>query len=218
MTVGQRIEKKRKEKNMTLDELAERVGYKSRSSIYKVEQGILDLPLSKVEKIAKVLNTTPAYLMGWESEAESKREVPDWVPDNIPGLIKPAAYAVPILGNICCGNGIFANENFDGYFYIDQSIKADFCLRAHGMSMIDAGIQDNDYVLLKKDFDIVDGRIYAVLKKETNEAYLRRLYKQEDKKHIALMPCNADYSPDFQLADDVFIIGECVGVYHEVKY
>lgn len=67
MNIGERIKQRRIEMNLTQDELAKKVGYKSRSSINKIELS-RDLPLTKVAKVAKVLDCTPAYLMGWESE------------------------------------------------------------------------------------------------------------------------------------------------------
>lgn len=65
MNVGEKIRQKRIEKNMSQDELAKKVGYKSRSSIQKIEAS-RDLPLRKVKKMADALETTPSYLMGWE--------------------------------------------------------------------------------------------------------------------------------------------------------
>jgi transcriptional regulator with XRE-family HTH domain len=65
MTVGEKIKQRRLELNLSQDELAKKVGYKSRSSINKIELA-RDLPLKKVELMAKALDTTPAYLMGWE--------------------------------------------------------------------------------------------------------------------------------------------------------
>lgn len=65
MTVGERIKEKRLEMNLSQDELAKKVGYKSRSSIQKIECA-RDLPLKKVTKMASALNCTPSYLMGWE--------------------------------------------------------------------------------------------------------------------------------------------------------
>ena len=65
MTVGERIRQKRIEMNLTQDELAKKAGYKSRSSINKIESS-RDLPLDKIEKVAKILDCTPTYLMGWE--------------------------------------------------------------------------------------------------------------------------------------------------------
>jgi len=64
MTVGERIKQRRLELQLSQDELAKKVGYKSRSSINKIELA-RDLPLKKVEIMAKALDTTPSYLMGW---------------------------------------------------------------------------------------------------------------------------------------------------------
>jgi transcriptional regulator with XRE-family HTH domain len=66
MNVGERIKQRRLELGLSQDELAKKVGYKSRSSINKIELS-RDLPLRKVEVMAKALETTPAYLMGWAS-------------------------------------------------------------------------------------------------------------------------------------------------------
>lgn len=66
MTIGQRIRDKRIELSMSQDELAKKVGYKSRSSIQKIEKA-RNLPLPKVEKMATALGCTPSYLMGWDT-------------------------------------------------------------------------------------------------------------------------------------------------------
>ncbi len=64
MTIGERIRQRRIELNMTQDELAKRTGYKSRSSINKLEAA-RTLPSRKIEKMAAALECRPAYLMGW---------------------------------------------------------------------------------------------------------------------------------------------------------
>lgn len=68
MTVGERIAARRKELNMTQEELAYKLGYKSRSSINKIELAWSKVPLSKVEKVAAALECDAAYLMGWQEE------------------------------------------------------------------------------------------------------------------------------------------------------
>lgn len=68
MTVGERIKRARQEKGITQTELAERLGYKSRSSINKIEVEGRDIPRSMVVKFAQALGVTPGYLMGWEDE------------------------------------------------------------------------------------------------------------------------------------------------------
>ena len=67
MTIGDRIKQKRLELGMTQTELAKKAGYKSRSSINKIECS-RDLPLSKVKKVASLLECSPSYLMGWEGQ------------------------------------------------------------------------------------------------------------------------------------------------------
>ncbi|MFR5807046.1 MAG: helix-turn-helix domain-containing protein, partial [[Clostridium] symbiosum] len=66
MEIGQIIKKRREELGMSQEELAQKVGYKSRSSINKIEVDGRGLPQSKIAAIAKALDTTPTYLMGWE--------------------------------------------------------------------------------------------------------------------------------------------------------
>ena len=71
MTIGERIKFKREELNISQDELARRLGYKSRSSINKIELGLQNLNQSKIKAIADALQTTPSFIMGW---TEDKKE------------------------------------------------------------------------------------------------------------------------------------------------
>lgn len=73
-TVGDRILQRRKELDITQEELARRMGYKSKSTINKIEMGINDIPQSKIIKFAEVLLTTPSFLMGWDEEDDSPEE------------------------------------------------------------------------------------------------------------------------------------------------
>lgn len=66
MEIGERIKQRRLELNLTVDELAKRLG-KNRATIYRYESNdIENFPTTILEPLAKALNTTPAYLMGWE--------------------------------------------------------------------------------------------------------------------------------------------------------
>ncbi len=65
--MGMRIKQLRQRLNLTQEELAQKAGYTSRSSINKIEKGLVDIPQSKVADLADALGTTPAYLMGWEN-------------------------------------------------------------------------------------------------------------------------------------------------------
>ena len=75
MTFGERILKKRLNMGLTQDELAQIVGYKSRSTIAKIEAGKRDVPQSMIIALAKALNTTPTYLMGWEDDDKQTDKV-----------------------------------------------------------------------------------------------------------------------------------------------
>ena len=74
--VGFRISMLRKAKGITQDALAQKVGYTSRSTINKIEKGLVDIPQSKIIDIAEALDTTPAYLMGWSEEKDNSPEEP----------------------------------------------------------------------------------------------------------------------------------------------
>lgn len=68
MDIGNRIRERRIELGMTQDELARVAGYKSKSSINKIEVDGRGLPQDKIVAIAKALKVTPSYLMGWEDK------------------------------------------------------------------------------------------------------------------------------------------------------
>ena len=75
-TVGENILRMRKRLGWTQEELATKMGYKSKSTINKIELGINDIPQSKIVQFADVLGTTPAHLMGWDEEEKNPPEEP----------------------------------------------------------------------------------------------------------------------------------------------
>lgn len=74
LSIGDRIRIKREERHMSQTELANRMGYKSRTTIGKIETGVNDITQSNVVRFAEVLNTTIAYLMGWEDDEIEEKE------------------------------------------------------------------------------------------------------------------------------------------------
>ena len=70
MTIGERVKELRTKKGLTQQDLAELLGYKTKSSVAHIEKG-RDIPRAMVVKLAQILDTTPAYLMGWEEQKES---------------------------------------------------------------------------------------------------------------------------------------------------
>lgn len=212
-TIGDRINKKRLEKGMTLEELGRKAGV-SKVTIHKYEsKDITNIPSDRIEAMARALNVSPAYLMGWNDSPSEDIDI-----SKIPGVIMPVKLKrIPILGSIACGEPLFAEQNYEGYFMLDENLAgADFCLRAKGDSMIEANIFERDLVFFKKTNDVENGTIAAVL--IDDEATLKRISKSEDM--LILQPCNRIYSPIIIKPEDdkrVLILGEMVGVYSERK-
>jgi repressor LexA len=210
-TIGDRINKKRLEKGMTLEELGRKVGV-SKVTIHKYESKVItNIPSDRIEAMAKALEVSPAYLMGWNDSPSEDIDI-----SKIPGVIMPIKLKrIPILGSIACGEPLFAEQNYEGYFMLDENLAgADFCLRAKGDSMIEANIFERDLVFFKKTNDVENGTIAAVL--IDDEATLKRISKSEDM--LILQPCNRIYSPIIIKPEDdkrVLILGEMVGVYSE---
>ncbi len=70
MELYKRIKKRREELGLSQEELAHRMGYRSRSSINKIELGLNDIPQSKISKFAEALETTEVYLLGFEENPD----------------------------------------------------------------------------------------------------------------------------------------------------
>lgn len=82
MTIYDRIKARREELGMSQQQLADKIGYKSRSAINKIESGLRDINQTKIKAFAEALNTTPAYLMGWdEKESTNNSELDSQIED-----------------------------------------------------------------------------------------------------------------------------------------
>lgn len=96
---------------------------------------------------------------------------------------------VPILGSISCGLPLFAEENIEAYVPIPKSFLGGgkyFILKASGESMIKAGINDGDYVIVKQQEMAEEGQIVVALIE--NETTLKRFYREKSK--VRLHPEN----------------------------
>ena len=108
-TLYDRIKSRRTELGLTVEELAHKMGYKDKSSISKIENGKADIPQSKIAAFADALETTPAYLMGWEEQPAPAASRKPTVPPGFEPM--PAMDVVPLVGRIACGTPITAEEN-----------------------------------------------------------------------------------------------------------
>lgn len=199
----------RKLRGISQEALADKLGYKSFTTIQKWEDGTSSPPIGTVKKVADILGVTIEELTSDEDISSD----PDLT--GVTNISFPASRPIPILGDICAGEGIWCEENFEGHFFIDSSVKADFCVRVRGNSMVEAGIQDGDLAFIKRTYDYKDGNIYAVRINSDCEAVLKKVFWQNDT--IVLNPCNAEYKPIVTDSEGVSVVGECIGVYHATK-
>ena len=199
-----RLHLRRKELGLSQEELAQRMGYRSKSSITKLEKGINDLPQSKVEELAAALETTPAYLLGLDT------------PCPPPGFEPlPVMTQVPLIGSIACGTPITAEQNIEKMVDVPENIRCDFSLTCHGDSMVDAGIHDKDVVYIRIQPEVENGEIAAV--RIDGEATLKRVYYNPGT--LTLMPANPAYAPMIYTGsqlEEVHIEGKAVGWTHWV--
>ena len=214
MTIGKRIKDLRISLDMTQDELAKLTGYKSRSSIQKIESGERDITQSTIAAFAKALKVTPSVIMGWEENNENNT-APDY--SNIKGIMPlPEMRKVPLLGAIACGEPIYREE--DEWISLPNDIKADFCLRCQGDSMIDARINDGDIVFIKACPEVENGQIAAV--SIDNEVTLKRVFYYPEKNKLVLYPENKAYEPFVYMNEelnDIRILGKAVVVLSRAK-
>lgn len=184
--IGQKIKERRIALGMTQEDLAFKMGYKSKSTINKIELGINDIPQSKIMQFASVLHTTVAYLMDWEEAPQNTL-----IYEKLGIFPLPEFKKLPLVGDIACGEPILAEQNIEDYINCPENIDATFCLRCKGDSMIGARIHDGDIVYIHQQPNIENGEIAAVL--IDNEATLKRVYRQADK--VILQPENPAYPP-----------------------
>ena len=122
---------------------------------------------------------------------------------------------VPLLGKITAGNPITAIEQPDEYFDLPASLMPKsgevFTLHVSGESMINKGIYDNDYVIVKRQNDAKNGDIVVAMTDE-NEVTLKTFYKEKD--HIRLQPENDTMEP--LIFPNITILGKAVGLYRKI--
>ena len=117
------IKRIREEKGMSQDELARLVGFKSRSSINKIEMGVNDITQSKLIAIANALHVSPGELMGEDKEVATPTDLSTCIPNMVP--IDTRTFRVPIVGRVAAGRPIVADEEIIGYEYIDNKYSKD---------------------------------------------------------------------------------------------
>ena len=171
----------RKRKNLTQEEVAERVGV-TKATVSKWEKGdIENMKRDKIAKLSEVFEISPLELLGMDIP---KNAIP------VGNIVQ-----IPVLGYITCGEPILADENVTEYrevFNNDLPKGNLFFLQAKGDSM-EPKIPDGSYVMLRKQPDVESGEIAAVIVNGDNEATLKRVRKLDNT--ILLEALHEKYAP-----------------------
>lgn len=182
IATGKNIKKYRDLRNYSLQVLAEKVGL-TKKTIQRYENGEHRIDMDRLRDLSVALGVTVNQLtegaytyLGSDEPAES---------ENI---------SLPIVGKVSCGNGVLAYESIEGYETTPRSwINGGeyFYLRAKGDSMTGSRIHDGDLLLIRKQEEVEEGEIAAVL--IDDDAVLKKVYRQGNT--LVLQSANPEYPP-----------------------
>lgn len=206
-----RIKEIRQKRGITQAELAKQIGIAQNTLSYW-ENGKYDVDNDSLKKIADYFQVSTDYLLA-HSHSSTSEALPAF--DNIFRIEKKR---FPLLGEIACGEPIYADEEHESYILAGSDLEADFCLRAKGDSMINARILDGDIVFIKKTPMVNNGEIAAVIIDE--EATLKRVYYYAESAKLILTPENPKYEPLVYVGEEldaILIIGKAVAFHSVVR-
>ncbi|MBN6852285.1 helix-turn-helix domain-containing protein [Staphylococcus warneri] len=193
------IKSRRKELNLTLEQVGDLVGV-GKSTVRKWETGdIENMKRDKIVKLAKALRVSPSYIMGIEEEQPQLETLP--------------VKKIPVVSKISAGLPIYSEENLIDYIYFAtnklNSDKEEFGLKVSGDSM-DKIFQDGDIVVVEKDSIVENGQLGVVMINGYNATVKRIRYNGDQ---IILIPesNNSSHYPQvYGKNDEVKIIGRVV--------
>lgn len=191
MDLGEKIKRRRMDLELTLEEVGNIAGV-TKSTVMKWETGSIEnMRRDKISLLAEALKVSPLWIMGLEDKN-----------------ITSGVISVPLIGTIAAGFPLLAEENIEDYFNIDTKVQADFALKIQGDSMLGAGIFPGDIVFIKKQCELENGEIGAILIED--EATLKKFYKEDDT--IILQSENDMYKPMIYRDGNIKILGKLVAV------
>lgn len=214
MSLHDDIKQRRIELGLTMADVAQSVGV-SEATISRWESGdIANMKRDKIVSLAKALHVSPSFIMGWDEP-----ETEDIVSSNKYNNVFPIkTHKIPLLGDIACGEPIFASADKESYVLAGTDIRADFCLRACGDSMINARIYDGDIVFIREQPMVEKGEIAAVI--INDEATLKRVYYYPEQNKIILNPENPAYEPFVYVGEElnsIRILGKAIAFQSDVR-
>ena len=211
LVLYENIRRRREELGISQEELANMLGYKSRSSINKIEKGINDIPQSKIVEFAKALRITPEELMGWKLPNDQGKP-----------LAPLDVIKIPLLGRVVAGSPQEAIQEADEFLYIPamghKRPEDYFALRVYGESM-EPNLQDGDIAIVRIQPEIESGQIAVVLI-DNQDSTVKRVFISEE--GITLVADNpAVFSPRFFSNEDcallpVRILGRVISIQRDM--
>ena len=190
--IGKRIAELRRERGLNQEELAE-LAMLHRVTVAKYETGQVEPGVLAISRIADALGVSTDELLC------RTEKLPPFLP-----IIKNA---VPIVGEIACGQPITAEQNIEGYADLPDGAHADFALRCKGDSM-NPTFTAGDLVLIRQQEEVEPGQIAAV--GVDGEATLKRVYRSGE--GVVLVADNPEYPPQvYNEPENVKIYGLAVG-------
>ncbi len=208
MSIANNIKIKRGELGYTLEEIAKKLGT-SRQTVHRYETGVIsNIPSDKVELLAKILEVTPAYLMGWD-DADKPAE-------RAPGINARGQKKVLQDGHTAGEKLSSVKQGLDVAVPLTSDIDADLCILADGDSMIGAFIRDGDTIFIKRQGSVDQGDVAAI--RIEGEVILRRYYRYGD--IVVLRPENSSCSDivlNKQQQCSIEIIGKAVAFQSNIR-
>ena len=197
MTIGEKIKLLRIQSNLTQEELANYANT-TKQTIHKYETGIItNIPANKIKAISEKLGTTPAYLMGWETENDKKSDYINLPPPNI----TEDYTTFPVEVEIAAGYEHIALEDWEGDTvdisndYLKGHNKSEFfVLRVKGDSMYPE-YQDGDKVLVLKQPVVNYSGQVGVAVYDGELATLKKIEYTEGESWVRLVPINPAFPP-----------------------
>ncbi|MDO4564812.1 MAG: XRE family transcriptional regulator [Clostridia bacterium] len=209
---SERIKEALAMREMIQSELATATGL-GRNAISQYVSGKFEPKQTALYKIAKVLDVSEAWLMGYDVPKERLENLK--FSSSSAEILSIRVQKIPMLGEIACGEPIFCNEERESYVAIGAEIKADFCLKCKGDSMIGARIYDGDIVFISSQSIVDNGEIAAVI--IGDEVTLKRVFYYPDK--LVLQAENPKYQPFVYVGEElnsIRILGKAIAFQSDV--
>lgn len=203
------IRNRRKELGLTLLDVAKSCNV-SEATVSRWESGdIGDMKRSRILSLSKVLKIPTSVIIGDYEEEKI---------NTYNNLYKLSKQSIPMLGSIACGVPIYADEERESYVMCGTDIKADFCLRCQGDSMINARINDGDIVFIRKQDAVNNGEIAAVIIED--EATLKRFFYYREQGMVILRAEKPKYKDIVITGDElnnITVIGKAIAFQSDVE-